>query len=108
MGCCTGLKKEILLNKNSLIDLEENDIRENNPKICKNLKNKEEISDKSDALKNIKTSSKDLEINKDIIISNPKKYERSLSPKDKRIKNTAKKLKLITDIEIKNLQKFFI
>ena len=108
MGCCTGLKKEILLNKNSLIDLEENDIRENNPKICKNLKSKEEISDKSDALKNIKTSSKDLEINKDIIISNPKKYERSLSPKDKRIKNTAKKLKLITDIEVKNLHKFFI
>ena len=107
MGCCTGIEKEILLNKSSLVELEENEIRENNPQINKSFNSKEENSDKSDALKNLKTSSK-LEVNKEIIVSNPKHYEKKLSPKDKLIKNTAKKLKQITDIEVKNLQKFFI
>ena len=108
MGCCTGIEKEILLNKSSLVELEENEIRENNPKINKSFNSKEENSDKSDALKNLKTSSKYIEVNKEIIVSNPKNYEKKLSPKDKLIKNTAKKLKQITDIEVKNLQKFFI
>ena len=106
MGCCTGLKTQIFVKNDLISDLE---IKDDKPKIPKNVKTKEEISIKSDIVKNIKTSSKFLEINKEIVIvSNPKKEQRALSLKIKRIKNISKILKLITEGEIKNIHKFFI
>ena len=108
MGCCTGMKKEVVIKSDLFVDLEQDEIREEKPKKSESVKSKGENSNKSDALKNLKTSSKFLELSREIYVSSPKKDEKDLSPKDKRIKNTAKKLKLITDGEVKNLHKFFI
>ena len=55
MGCCTGLKTQIFVKNDLISDLE---IKDDKPKIPKNIITKEEISIKSDIVKNIKTSKK--------------------------------------------------
>ena len=105
MGCCIGLKNEILADKEIIINL--GHIKEDFIISSDKITNKEQNWINSDEIKYRKVSFKAEETIRDENISKTKKREKIVNTYPKRIKDTAKNLRLITIVEVRNIHKFF-
>ena len=107
MGCCAGLRHDILLDKDIIVNIDPNEKRDLIEGSIELSKDKDKISKKSDSIKQGKNSSKTIETNNTDDISqlkSPKKFKNICY---KKIKFTAKNLKQITICELENIHKFF-
>ena len=106
MGCCIGLRNDSLLNKDIIIEINENERREIIVKSSKSSFDTENNCNKFNKLK----SAISTKIAKTSFVDNaksPKKPEKILGIYNKRIKETAKILQLIAKSEVKNIHKYF-
>ena len=106
MGCCVGLRNTILIDKEIIEDLDQNEKRAFIVSSCKDNTNEEESKIKTKGVKQEKSSSKTVETNNEENLNNNNK--KSFNPSNKRINDPSKNLKLITVSEVKNIHKFFV
>ena len=107
MGCCLGLRNNLLSNKDIIIDINESERREIIVKSSKDYIEKENNYNKSNRKKSVIST----KIADTSLMDNsrpPKKREKIINTYNKRIKDTTKILQLIAISEVKNIHKFFM
>ena len=107
MGCCVGIKNDALINKNIVVNIEQNENNDLTTSSNELSKDKDKTSKKSDSLKKSKFIQKNDEENKSPITIRVKNIKNIEDISAEKVRKTYKNLKLFTIDEVKNSHKFF-
>ena len=107
MGCCVGRKNDALINKNIVVNIEQNENNDLTTSSNELSKDKDKTSKKSDSLKKSKFIQKNDEENKSPITIRVKNIKNIEDISAEKVRKTYKNLKLFTMDEVKNSHKFF-